>query len=152
MIRMTSLHLICAMAFGLWNTPAWQTPLCADKALQATADAQLKKAEELERAGQPREAMPPPRKRTATASATRNGMTPCSNAPPKPSAWKTKRSRICRTRLSGMFARQAVADAGRMQRKLVDTKPDDINTVSHAIDYFSQQNDKAQEQAMRGHA
>lgn len=43
-------------------------------------------------------------------------------------------------------------DAGCMQRKLVEGKPDDINRMSHAIDYFSRQNGKAQEQAMRAQA
>ncbi len=44
------------------------------------------------------------------------------------------------------------ADAGRMQRKLVEMNPRDRNTVSHAIEYFVRQKDGGQEKAMRVHA
>ncbi|HNN40970.1 MAG: hypothetical protein JSR64_14435 [Nitrospira sp.] len=152
MIRMTSLHLICAMAFGLWNTPAWADSLCADKALQATADAQLKKAEELERAGRPREAYAAAAKADSDCVSDTKRHDALQQRTAKAIGVEDEKKSHLQDAFEWYVRAQAVADAGRMQRKLVDTKPDDINTVSHAIDYFSQQNDKAQEQAMRGHA
>ena len=42
MTQITSLRLMCAIALGLTHTPVWADSLCAEKALQAAADAQVK--------------------------------------------------------------------------------------------------------------
>ena len=152
MTRITSWHLVCAVALGLSGTPVWADSLCAEKALQAAADAQLKKAEELERAGQPREAF--------SAATKANG--DCVSDTQRHEGVQQRTAKAIgaeeekKARLEDAFTwyvrAKAPADAGRMQRRLVEAKPDDINTLSHAIDYFSQQNDKAQEEAMRAQA
>ena len=152
MTRITSWHLVCAVALGLSGTPVWADSLCAEKALQAGADAQLKKAEELERAGQPREAF--------SAATKANG--DCVSDTQRHEGVQQRTAKAIgaeeekKARLEDAFTwyvrAKAPADAGRMQRRLVEAKPDDINTLSHAIDYFSQQNDKAQEEAMRTRA
>lgn len=152
MTRITSWHLVCAVALGLSGTPVWADSLCAEKALQAAADAQLKKAEELERAGQPREAF--------SAATKANG--DCVSDTQRHEGVQQRTAKAIgaeeekKARLEDAFTwyvrAKAPADAGRMQRRLVEAKPDDINTLSHAIDYFSQQNDKAQEEAMRTRA
>jgi len=143
---------VCAVALGLSGTPVWADSLCAEKALQAAADAQLKKAEELERAGQPREAF--------SAATKANG--DCVSDTQRHEGVQQRTAKAIgaeeekKARLEDAFTwyvrAKAPADAGRMQRRLVEAKPDDINTLSHAIDYFSQQNDKAQEEAMRTRA
>lgn len=71
--RRHALNLVLAGSLGLWSAPAWADSLCADKALQIAADAQIKRAEELERAGKPYEAYAALRKRTWTASPTLHG-------------------------------------------------------------------------------
>ncbi len=152
MTRITSLHLGLIVAIGLWSAPAWADSLCAEKAMQAAADTQLKKAEELERAGKAREAY---------AVAAKAG-SDCVSDSKRHEGVKQRTAKAIgaedekKGRLTEAFEwyvrAQSPTDAGRMQRKLVEAKPDDINTVSHAIDYFSQQNDKTQEQAMRAHA
>ncbi len=152
MIRIHMLHLVLAGAIGLGSAPAWADSLCAEKAMQEAADAQLKKAEDLERAGKLREAY------AAVAKADNE----CVSNYKRHDALKHRAAKAigAADEKKGSFQEafdwytraQSPADAGRMQRKLVEGKPDDINTVSHAIDYFSQQNDKAQEQAMRAHA
>lgn len=152
MTRITSPCLVFALALGFWGTPAWADSLCTEKALQAAADAHLKKAEDLERAGQLREAY--------AAAVKLDG--DCVSDGTRHAGLKQRTAKAIgaddekKARLQDAFEwyvrANAPADAGRMQRKLVEAKPDDISTVSHAIDYFSQQNDKAQEQAMRAHA
>ncbi|HMX92985.1 MAG TPA: hypothetical protein PLY42_16565 [Nitrospira sp.] len=112
----------------------------------------MKKAEELERAGQPREAF--------SAATKANG--DCVSDTQRHEGVQQRTAKAIgaeeekKARLEDAFTwyvrAKAPADAGRMQRRLVEAKPDDINTLSHAIDYFSQQNDKAQEEAMRAQA
>ncbi|HMV58120.1 MAG TPA: hypothetical protein PK782_10630 [Nitrospira sp.] len=112
----------------------------------------MKKAEELERAGQPREAF--------SAATKANG--DCVSDTQRHEGVQQRTAKAIgaeeekKARLEDAFTwyvrAKAPADAGRMQRRLVEAKPDDINTLSHAIDYFSQQNDKAQEEAMRTRA
>ncbi|ODT43431.1 MAG: hypothetical protein ABS70_08135 [Nitrospira sp. SCN 59-13] len=152
MTRITCWHLVCVVALGLSGTPVWADSLCAEKALQAAADAQLKKAEDLERAGQPREAYAAAVKLDGDCVSDANRHDGLKQRTAKAIGAEEEK----KARLEDAFAwyvrAKAPADAGRMQRKLVETQPDDINTLSHAIDYFSQQNDKAQEEAMRSQA
>ena len=152
MTRITSWHLVCAVALGLSGTPVWADSLCAEKALQAGADAQLKKAEELERAGQPREAFAAATKANGDCvSDTQRHEGVQQRTAKAIGAEEEKKARL-EDAFTWYVRAKAPADAGRMQRRLVEAKPDDINTLSHAIDYFSQQNDKAQEEAMRAQA
>jgi len=150
--RITTLHLAWVLALICWSTPAWADSLCAEKALQAAADAQLKKAEDLERAGHLREAYAALSKADSECisdSARHEGL---QQRTAKAIGAEEEQKRHLQDAFDWYVRARAFVDAGRMQRKLVEARPDDINTVSHAIDYFSLHNDKAQEQAMRGHA
>ncbi|MCW5799979.1 MAG: hypothetical protein LZF60_340133 [Nitrospira sp.] len=152
MIRLTSLHLVCAVAIGLWNAPVWADSLCAEKALQTAADAQLKKAEDLERAGHPREAYAAAAKLNGDCVSDSQRQEGLQQRTAKAIGAEEEKKARPGEAFEWYVRAKAGADAGRMQRKLVETKPNDINTLSHAIDFFSQQNDTAQEQAMRAHA
>lgn len=152
MTRIRSLHLACAVAFALWSTPVWADSLCAEKALQEAADAQLKKAEALERAGHIREAFAALSKADTECVSDSHRHEGLMQRTAKSIGAEEEKQGHLQDAFDWYVRARAVADAGRMQRKLVEAKPDDINTVSHAIDYFSQQQDKDQEQAMRGHA
>jgi hypothetical protein len=137
---------------GLWCATAGADSLCPDKANQAAADAQLKRAEDLERAGKAREAY--------GAAGKVNGE--CVTDYKRHDALMKRAARTVgveeekKARFKEAFdwyeRAQSTADAGRMQRKLVETTPDDVNTVSHAIDFFVRQQDSAQEKALRAHA
>ena len=152
MTRIRSLHLVLVGTIGLWSAPAWADSLCAEKAMQAASDAQLKKAEDLERAGKPREAYAVATKADSDCVSDYTRREGLKQRTAKAIGAEDEKKRNLTDAFEWYVRAQAPADAGRMQRKLVETKPDDINTVSHAIDYFSQQHDKTQEQAMRAHA
>lgn len=146
------LSLVVAGVIGAGSSIAWADSLCSDKALQQAADAQVKQAEDLERAGKAREAY--------HAAAKANGE--CVTDYKRHSALMVRAALALGAdeEKKGRFKEafdwyeraQRPADAGRMQRKMVDANPDDINTVSHAIDYFKNHQETAQEQAMRAHA
>lgn len=152
MTQIRSLHLVLVGAMGLWSTPVWADSLCAEKALQAAADAQLKKAEDLERAGKLREAYTAVAKADSECVSDYKRHDALKHRAAKAIGAEDEQKANFKDAFEWYARAQSFADAGRMQRTLVETKPDDINTVSHAIDYFSQQNDKAQEQALRAHA
>jgi hypothetical protein len=146
------LCLVIAGVVGLWSSTAWADSLCPDKSKQAAADAQVKRAEDLERAGKAREAY----------GAAEKADTDCVTDYKRHDALKKRAARVvgAEEEKKGRFKEafnwyeraQSTADAGRMQRKLVETTPDDINTVSHAIDFFMRQQDSVQEKALRAHA
>ena len=144
--------LVIVGVIGLGGSTVWADSLCPDKAQQAAADGQLKQAEDLERAGKVREAY--------GAAAKVNS--DCVTDYKRHDALKARAAKAIggEEEKKGQFKEafdwyeraQTTADAGRMQRKLVDAKPDDINTLSHAMDFFVHQQDGAQEKAMRTHA
>lgn len=144
--------LVIVGVIGLGGSTVWADSLCPEKAEQAAADAQLKHAEDLERAGKVREAY------GAAAKANSD----CVTDYKRHDALKKRAAKAigAEEEKKGQFKEafdwyeraQSMAEAGRMQRKLVEAKPDDINTVSHAIDYFVHQQDSVQEKAMRAHA
>jgi len=150
--RITCWCLLCAVALGLSGTPVQADSLCAEKALQTAADAQLKKAEDLERTGQLREAYAAAVKLDGDCVSDVNRHDGLKQRTAKAIGVEEEKKARLHEAFEWYVRAKALADAGRMQRKLVEAKPDDINTLSHAIDYFSQQNDKAQEEAMRAQA
>lgn len=149
MRRLRMRDLVLVGSLGLWITPAWADSLCADKAQQAAADAQLKKAEEIERAGKPREAYQAASKADSdcVSDSTRHEAMKLRTA--KAIGLEEERRGSFKDAFDWYVRSQATAEAGRMQRKLVEQHPEDLTTVSHAIDYFVRENDKAQEAAMR---
>jgi hypothetical protein len=143
---------VVAIFVGLGTSSSWADSLCPERSRQAAADAQVKQAEDLERAGKVREAY--------TAAGKADG--DCVSDYKRHEALKKRAARAIAAdeEKKGRFADafdwyergQSIADAGRMQRKLVETNPDDVNTVSRAIDFFVRQQDSAQEKALRAHA
>ncbi len=152
MTGIRSLHLVLVSAMGLWSMPVWADSLCAEKTLRAAADAHLKKAEDLERNGKPREAYAAATKADSDCVSDYTRHDGLKQRTAKTIGAEDEKKGNLTEAFEWYVRAQTPADAGRIQRRLVETKPDDINTVSHAIDYFSRQNDKAQEQAMRAHA
>lgn len=143
---------VIAVVIGLWGSAAWADSLCPDLAQQAAADAQVKQAEALDRAGKAREAY----------SAAKKASFDCVTDYKRHEALLKRTAKVVgaeeekKGQLNEAFEwyerAQSEADAGRMQRKMVESKPNDINTVSHAIDYFRNHNDAAQEKTMRAQA
>ncbi|MEK7352516.1 MAG: hypothetical protein AAB177_16715 [Nitrospirota bacterium] len=143
---------VIAVVIGLWGSAAWADSLCPDLAQQAAADAQVKQAEVLDRAGKAREAY----------GAAKKANFDCVTDYKRHEALLKRTAKVVgaeeekKGKLNEAFEwyerAQSEADAGRMQRKMVESKPNDINTVSHAIDYFRNHNNAAQEKAMRAHA
>lgn len=144
--------VVFAGVMVLLGTPAWADDVCSDKELKVAGDRKLKQAEELERAGKVREAY--------SAADKLNGE--CITDYKRHEALKARTAKAIGAEgekkgkyqeAFDWYARaQSPADAGRMQRKLVEANPDDRNVVSHAIDYFVYQKDGMQEKAMRAHA
>lgn len=127
--------------------------LCeGNAAAKNKADAQLRQAESLEKSGRVREAYAAAQKADADCVSSITGL----EAVMKRAAATVAKEEEKKSRYQEAFEwyqrAQNSADAGRMQRTLVKTRPDDINTVSHAIDFFRHTNDAEQEKAMRAHA
>lgn len=132
---------------------AFADDVCEDRATkQPKADAQLKKAQELQKAGKSRE---------AHAAASQVDMDCVGNmnavdALKKSAAGVIAAEEEKKSRFAEAFDWYRHAgnekDAGRMQRKLVEAKPEDVNTVSRAISFFHAIGDAAGEKDMRAHA
>jgi hypothetical protein len=127
--------------------------LCEGNAAQkAKADAQARQAEDLEKSGRAREAYAAAGKVNQDCVTNLNAL----DALKKRSAKSVAAEEEKKSRYKDAFDWYKLAgmpvDAGRMQRKLVEQKPDDVNTVSHAIDFFHDLPDAAQEKEMRAHA
>lgn len=132
---------------------AWVDGYACTKAEIAAANADMKKAEDLARAGNWRAAY------AATDTPTINL---CAvDLPP----WRALRKRAAHLiaadeEKNGRFQKAyewywqaaSIPDAGRMQHKLVEAQPQDINVVGQAVSFFKEQNDPVQEKAMRGYA
>lgn len=142
-----------ALLLATFASTVWADDICEGGGVaKAKADAQVKQAQDLEKAGRAREAYSAASKANADCASSITGLEGVKKRTAKiVAAEEEKKSRFNEAfdwyQLSG-----SSADAGRMQRKLVETKPDDINTVSHAIDFFRQISDAAQEKDMRAHA
>ena len=142
-----------ALLLATFASTVWADDICeGGGAAKAKADAQVKQAQDLEKAGRTREAYSAASKANADCASSITGLDDVKKRTAKiVAAEEEKKSRFKEAfdwyQLSGSHA-----EAGRMQRKLVETKPDDINTVSHAIDFFHNLPDAAQEKDMRAHA
>ena len=144
--------LVIVSTIGLWGSTAWADSLCSEKAEQAAADAQVKQAEGLERAGKVREAYGAAAKVNSDCVTDYKRHDALKKRAAKAVGAEDEKDGKFNEAFEWYARAQSPADAGRMQRKLVDAKPDDINTLSHAIDYFVHQQDSAQEKAMRARA
>ena len=143
---------VLAAVIGFWGSTVWADSLCPDTVQQTAADTQLKQAEDLERAGKVLEAF--------GAAGKVNGECVTDYKRHDALLKRTAKALGAEGEKKGQWLEafdwyeraQSPADAGRMQRKMVEAKPNDINTVSHAIDYFKNHEDAAQEKLMRAHA
>jgi len=143
---------VIAVVIGLWGSAAWADSLCPDPAQQAAADAQIKQAEALDRAGKAREAYGAAKKANFDCVTDYKRHEALLKGTAKVVGAEEEKKGKLNEAFEWYERAQSEADAGRMQRKMVESKPNDINTVSHAIDYFRNHNEAAQEKAMRAHA
>lgn len=143
---------VIAAVIGLWGSTVWADSLCPDTVQQTAADTQLKQAEDLERAGKVREAYGAAGKVNSECVTDYKRHDALLKRTAKALGAEGERKGQWLEAFDWYERAQSQADAGRMQRKMVEAKPDDINTVSHAIDYFKNHNDAAQEKSMRAHA
>jgi tetratricopeptide (TPR) repeat protein len=144
--------IMIAGLLALEGSQAWADSLCPDKAQQNTADDQFKQAEDLDRAGKFREAYGAAKKANFECVTDYNRHEVLLKRTAKVVGVEEEKKGQFHEAFEWYERAQSQADAGRMQRKMVESKPNDINTVSHAIDYFRNHNDAAQEKAMRAHA
>ena len=143
---------VIAVVIGLWSSAAWADSLCPDLAQQAAADAQVKQAEVLDRAGKAREAYGAAKKANFDCVTDYKRHEVLLKRTAKVVGAEEEKKGKLNEAFEWYERAQSETDAGRMQRKIVESKPNDMNTVSHAIDYFRNHNDAAQEKAMRAHA
>ena len=146
-------YLAIACLIAAFGSTAFADDLCAgDAAAKAKAYAQVKQAQELEKAGRAREAHAAASKADADCASSITGLEGVKKRTAKIVAVEEEKKSRFKESFEWYQLAGSPADAGRMQRKLVETKPDDINTVSHAIDFFHNLPDAAQEKDMRAHA
>ena len=146
-------YLVIACLIAAFGSTAFADDLCAgDAAAKAKADAQVKQAQDLEKAGRAREAHAAASKADADCASSITGLDGVKKRTAKIVAVEEEKKSRFKESFEWYQLAGSPADAGRMQRKLVETKPDDINTVSHAIDLFHNLPDAAQEKDMRTHA
>jgi hypothetical protein len=144
--------VVIAGLLALGGSPAWADSLCPDKGQQNAADAQLKQAEDLDRAGKFRDAYSAAQKANIECITDYKRHDALLKRTAKAAGAEDEKKGQLKEAFEWYERAQSPADAGRMQRKMVEAKPDDINTVSRAIDYFKRQDDAAQEKSMRAHA
>lgn len=144
--------LVIAGVVAAWSPDSRADSLCPEKGKQAAADAQVRKAEELERAGKPREAYTAAGKADTDCVTDYKGRDALMKRAARAVAAEEEKKGRFKEAFDWYERGGSVADAGRMQRKLVEASPDDVNTVSRAIDFFARREDAAQLQAMRAHA
>jgi hypothetical protein len=137
---------------GLGAPEARADSLCESKAEEAAANAQLKRAEDLESIGKLREAYGAARNTDMDCVSDGRRLEALKKRVAKAVAADAEATGSLDDAFDWYSRAQSWSDAGRMQRKLVDSRPDDVDTVSRAIDFFVQQSDAVQEKAIRAHA
>ena len=142
-----------ALLLAMFGSSAFADDICeGGGAAKAKADAQVKQAQDLENAGRAREAYSAASKANADCASSITGLDGVKKRTAKIVAAEEEKKSRYKEAFDWYQRAGSPADAGRMQRKLVETKPDDVNTVSHAIDFFRNLPDPAQEKDMRAHA
>lgn len=149
----TNLRLAVVCLTACLSPAAFADDICdGGTPAKAKADAQVRQAQDMEKAGRARDAYSAASRADADCVSNLKELDALKKRTAKViAADEEKKSRI-KEAFDWYRSAGSPADADRMQRKLVDAKPDDINTVSAAIDYFRQISDSAQEKAMRAHA
>jgi len=140
---------VIAAVIGFWGSTVWADSLCPDTVQQTAADTQLKQAEDLDRAGKVREAYGAAGKVNSECVTDYKRHDALLKRTAKALGAEGEKKGQWQEAFDWYERAQSQSDAGRMQRKMVEAN---INTVSHAIDYFKNHNDVAQEKAMRTHA
>lgn len=143
---------VIAGLIGLGGPAARADSLCPERSQQVAAEAQLKQAEEFERAGKAREAYAAAGKVNSDCVTDYKRHETLKKRAARAVAADEERKGKFEEAFDWFERAQSSADAGRMQRRLVETRPDDINVLSHAIDFFVRHQDSAQEKALRDHA
>jgi len=151
---MRNLYRLALLTAGLLALPApsaWADGYVCKKAEVAAANTELRKAQGLANAGNGRAAF--------DIIAT-EALVGCSDDGQKVQALRLRAAHLIAADFekNGKFedafnwyqTAQSIPDPGRMQRKLVEAKPQDTNVVGRAIEFFKGHNDPVQEKAMRG--
>lgn len=146
-------HRIALLTAGLLALPApsaWADGYVCSQAEIAAANAEMRKAEGLANAGNGR----------AAFDKVSSEAVGCYGDGLKMQALRKRAAHLVagdfekKGRFDDAFSwygtAESVPDAGRMQRKLVEAKPQDTNVVAYAVSFFKEQNDPVQEKAMRG--
>lgn len=148
MTKIRLLVLACAVT-GFTTNAFADDPCAAIPGGPARANAQVKQAQELERAGKFREAHAAARKVGLDCAHHADGL----GAVLKRTATAIGSEEEKKARFQEAFdwyqSAGSSADSARMQRKLVQTKPEDTNVIRVAIDFFKRAGDSASEKETR---
>ena len=142
-----------ALLLATFGSTAFADDICeGDAAVRAKADAQVKQAQDLEKAGRARDAYAAAAKANADCASSITGLEGVKKRTAKIVAMEEEKKARFQEAFDWYQNAGSPADAGRMQRKLVEAKPEDVNSVSHAIDFFHNLPDAVQEKDLRAHA
>ena len=147
----TANSVAIALLLATFAPTAFADSLCTN-ADRAEAAAQFKQAQDLEKAGKAREASAAASKVIQDCSSDSQGLAALKKRLAQVFALEAEKQSHFEDAFAWYQQAGNPADAGRMQRKLVETKPDDLNTVSVAIAFFRDLGDVGQEKDMRAHA
>lgn len=148
-----SSYVVTAYLIASFGSVAFADDICeGGEAAKDKADAQLKQAEDLEKAGRARDAYNAAAKVDQDCVSKYAGPSDVRKRTAKIIAAEEEKKARFKEAFQWYEIAQSPADAGRMQRKLVESKPDDINTVAAAIGFFARMPDAVQEKDMRAHA
>ncbi len=150
---MNRTNYLLGVVLALLVASASADDICDDRATkQPKADAQLKQAQELQKAGKAREAYAAAGKVDMDCVGSMKAVDELKkSAAGGIAAEEEKKARFAEA-FDWYRRADRAPDAGRMQRKLVEAKPDDVNTVGRAISFFHDIGDAAGEKDMRAHA
>lgn len=144
------LRFIVVGAIAALATHAFSDSLCeGGDAAAAKADAQFKQAQDLEKAGRAREAYAAGRKADRDCVTDLNSVEALMKRTAKLIAADEEKKSRYEEAFGWYQTAGSGSDAGRMQRKLVETNPNDVNAYGRAIDFFHRNGDTTQEKEVR---
>lgn len=147
MQKLSCIGTVVAIVLGIVAVPAWADDLCPNPAKRAAAKAQLGQAQALQGSGKLREAHGMAEKIDLDCAPGETEQVKKSLA--KAIAAEAEQKGQFTDALDWYERAGDTGAAGRVIIRMVQSKPDDIPTVSRAIDFFHSHDDKTQEQTMR---
>lgn len=150
---MRTTNRLVGVFFAALVSTVFADDLCeGDAAARAKSNAKVKQAQDLEKAGRAREAYATAGKVDQDCASDLNALDAIKKRTAKIIAIEEEGKSRFAEAFDWYRRAGSEKDAGRMQRKLVEIKPEDVNTVSHAISYFQDIRDVSGEKDMRAHA